>query len=481
LESGREDSSGEPTVRAAAVRPCQAKAELRFFKRSRCSEPYLARRRLRIFLSLAGRVRRQEYDGEGRQMTKSQMAVEGAANSPFGFLEHVFDLRPAELATHDECRRRRECVEYTASQAPNPLRVEWATSSTVKKVWKMVTNSTCVSLQNVHRTKGRRAFTFVELAVVMAVIVLLIALVMPAILSARAAYQTAACQNNLRQIGQALQNYESAFRVLPFGVGADADSPRAPTYYSVESRRYSVHSQLLPFITGDSTYDAINFCVAPFYPYGDRRVQYAHFLSHSWPNETIAQLRLAQFICPADRDRLTVFPWGKNNYRACMGNTTSARGGNGFFSQNSAHQLAKGTRGASKTAVFSERIRGDGSNAVELVSDLFFSPDSPDLVQYCSSLTSGAAATLIQDFDSGLTWLEGNANWTRYNHCLPPMSASCKVDITWSGVVLSASSRHPAGVNVLTGDGSVAPISANIDAMLWRSMATRDLAANMTP
>ncbi len=63
----------------------------------------------------------------------------------------------------------------------------------------------------------RRAFTLVELLMVIAIIGILVALLIPAINAAREAARRSQCQNNLRQIGVAVLNHESAVKHFPTG------------------------------------------------------------------------------------------------------------------------------------------------------------------------------------------------------------------------------------------------------------------------
>jgi prepilin-type N-terminal cleavage/methylation domain-containing protein len=93
-----------------------------------------------------------------------------------------------------------------------------------------------------HKQTGKRAFTLVELLVVIAIIGILVALLLPAIQAAREAARRSQCQNNLKQMGLAILNFESSRGELP--PGNIKDSPTKSTageYYSGWSH------QLMPY------------------------------------------------------------------------------------------------------------------------------------------------------------------------------------------------------------------------------------------
>jgi prepilin-type processing-associated H-X9-DG protein len=76
---------------------------------------------------------------------------------------------------------------------------------------------------------------------------------------------------------------------------------------------------------------------------------------------------------------------------------------------------------------------------------------------------------------SGQRWGDGNALYTRYHQILPPNASSCllggEADNEGQSVV-TATSRHPGGVNLLRADGSVAFQKDTVAVSVWRALGT---------
>src|SRR5436190_16136354 len=206
------------------------------------------------------------------------------------------------------------------------------------------------------RHHSRAGFTLIELLVVIAIISVLIALLLPAVQSAREAARRVQCVNNLKQIGLALHNYFESRNALP---GADM---------VFNGTELSALSQVLPFLEQSSVYNSINFA----FSYQDNH------------NDTAMMTVISGFICPSDLPDPIPSLGGQTNYMANIGSgivwlaALGPNGGlpkpDGIFYGNSATTFAAITDGLSNTSFFSERVLADGNNAiVSPIADVFFS------------------------------------------------------------------------------------------------------------
>jgi prepilin-type N-terminal cleavage/methylation domain-containing protein/prepilin-type processing-associated H-X9-DG protein len=109
-------------------------------------------------------------------------------------------------------------------------------------------------VSNTDSAPSRGGFTLIELLVVITVIALLIALVLPAVQAAREASRRLMCANNLKQLGLAALNYESAHGVLPPG-------SLATPYESQPGLAWGLSTQvrILPFLDVSPLYNSANF------------------------------------------------------------------------------------------------------------------------------------------------------------------------------------------------------------------------------
>ena len=110
---------------------------------------------------------------------------------------------------------------------------------------------------------NRSGFTLIELLVVIAVIGILVALLLPAVQQARASARRTQCQNNLRQLGLALHNYESTHSVFPSSFVRQEDgNPPAPasSFGALQYRsHWTGYHMLLPHLEQGNLYQQYDF------------------------------------------------------------------------------------------------------------------------------------------------------------------------------------------------------------------------------
>lgn len=108
--------------------------------------------------------------------------------------------------------------------------------------------------------RRRSAFTLIELLVVIAIIAVLIALILPAVQSARESARRIQCQNNLKQMGLALANYEGTHRVLPAAMINPGRLESFP-FYSDGNRVLNTTgwALLLPYFEAGNLYELYDF------------------------------------------------------------------------------------------------------------------------------------------------------------------------------------------------------------------------------
>ncbi len=206
------------------------------------------------------------------------------------------------------------------------------------------------------RNQNRRfGFTLVELLVVIAIIGVLVALLLPAVQAAREAARRIQCMNNVRQIGLAIANYESANRRFPSG-WTDWKQTTKPGW--------GVCHALLSFMEQSNTANRLD----------------TNFAIDSSVNVPFLQTVVPSFICPSDPAD-SIFELGSNTgldedgghnidqgpklFRIAKSNYVGVFGtleidefpykGDGAFFGNSFIRIRDFTDGVSNTIVFGER------------------------------------------------------------------------------------------------------------------------------
>ncbi len=369
----------------------------------------------------------------------------------------------------------------------------------------------------------KSGFTLVELLVVIAIIGILVGLLLPAVQAAREAARRMQCSNNLKQLGLANLNYESAHKKFPPG-RFDPDYTvsgvvqKSYTSYpntlpaGAQTGFRSVHIFLLPFLEQGNIYNLIDFSK----PTAVRMTTGGGVTPVNANYQAYANAA-GLFLCPSCPNTGKIIT--ENNYRYNFGGSTpfgGARGsdandvtgatstggfsckGNGAFTIGTALGVGAFTDGLSNTVFFSERTKGSGANlasALPTLADITNMSSRPQGLVDADTMFSacGSMAPSLNggfNFNSAGRWLDGtdfSNGWpfgfyssTMYNHVAPPnwKSIDCGTrsaipDAPGEHAIVSARSFHTGGVNVSMGDGSVQFVSDSVNLQIWRAVGTR--------
>lgn len=330
-----------------------------------------------------------------------------------------------------------------------------------------------------------RGFTLIELLVVVAIIGGLVAILLPAVQSAREASRRSACTNNLKQWSLAMLTYADARQSLPYianranPAGSEVNGD-AKTLY----RGWVV--SVWPFVEQSDLYDRWNFDRAyddtGATPIGGAR------------NNTLSQQRLASYSCPSDKPgayhcrRSGTF--GTNNALCVARQNYVLNGGRSGLLQatgsatpvpgNQQQAVPSGPFGFRGGSVQSNFVPfttkfaqiTDGTSQTLLMAEIRVFPvdvsatDADTRGVVISGLTAGFTTHATPNSGIDTTYGSGGCDNTFDPADLPCTGVS---NLTLSH---SARSRHPGGANVSMCDGTVRFIQNMISLNAWQELST---------
>jgi prepilin-type N-terminal cleavage/methylation domain-containing protein/prepilin-type processing-associated H-X9-DG protein len=322
-------------------------------------------------------------------------------------------------------------------------------------------------------TNEGRGFTLIELLVVIAIIAVLVALLLPAVQSAREAARRTQCVNNLKQIGLALQNYYEALGSFPIGSATYDDNYSACISGSqTDARGHSLFTYILPYMEQVAAYNAVNF---HFGAGGDQQ-PFSHAGAVNWTGLIV---RVASYVCPSDFPQTpytnkavdpnneSYNPYSQSSYAGSVGTFDIFRWWYGCPHNPQVSHIEIEPDGAfGKMFAFRLAQFTDGTSSTIFVGETARFKNDPDKVfnEWNRALWFGSTL-------AGVTRISGLATVVpRINANLMVPDAPPQNPFTWMNSPVFQEfgqfgfrSQHPGGANFLFGDGSVHFLKESID------------------
>jgi prepilin-type N-terminal cleavage/methylation domain-containing protein len=319
----------------------------------------------------------------------------------------------------------------------------------------------------------QRAFTLVELLVVITIIGILIALLLPAVQAAREAARRMQCGNNLKQLGLALHGYHATYGVLPAGTTGSG------TVSGTTFRRQSWPVTIYPFMEQQSLYDRYNPNL--------NGVGNTNWWGTANSNPAVggpACQPLATILCPSDGMGGSTRTYS-GGIVFCLSNYMAFLGDKPFLfskpppAQPAAKRTAFGYRVWRSFAEFK-----DGTSNTMMLGEYLTGVSNPKLDSEQRGLWWGdePGESSIQTYSTPnspemdqLDW--GGLEDPSINQ--PSLNLPCIDDSTGNEVAASRS-RHPGGVHVVMADASTQFIGNSINLAVWRALSSIDGLSEIT-